>query len=104
MASILHRVTGAVLFVAIALLLYVLQMATASEEGFAQAQALLGTTLPKLLLWGTLALVIYHLVAGIKHLLLDFHIGESFGGASAASWVVIVVSAVLVLFTGGWIW
>jgi len=103
-ASILHRLTGAVLFVAIAFLLYLLQVALPSEQGFAEALALLEGTSAKLLLWATLALVIYHLVAGIKHLLLDLHIGDTFEAASAASWAVIVISAVLIALTGAWIW
>ena len=104
MASILHRITGVVLFAGVAFLLYLLQLALPSQAGFDQAVALLGGTLPKLLLWATLALVIYHIVAGVKHLLLDFHVGDTMEAASAASWAVLVVSAILVVLAGVWIW
>ena len=104
MASILHRITGVVLFVGVAFLLYLLQVALPSEAGFDQAVALLDTTLAKLLLWATVALVIYHIVAGVKHLLLDFHVGDTMEAASAASWAVLVISAVLIVLAGVWIW
>jgi len=103
-ASLTHRITGAVLFVGIALLLYLLELALASEQGFADARALLAQPLPKLLVFAVVATLIYHLVAGIKHLLLDFHVGDSLEGGHRAAQVTIAVSVVLIVGAGVWLW
>ena len=103
-ASIAHRITGVALFGGIAFLLWLLDLALSSAAGFAEAEELLAAPLPKLVLWGILSLLIYHLVAGIKHLLLDFHIGDTFEAATRSSYVVLIVSAVLVALTGVWLW
>lgn len=103
-ASIVHRITGVLLFVGIAYLLWLLDLALGSEAGFAEAQSVLAQPLPKLVLIGVLGLLVYHLVAGVKHMIMDFHIGDSFEAASAASWVVFALSIVLTVALGVWIW
>lgn len=103
-ASIVHRITGVLLFVGIAYLLWLLDLALASEAGFAEARSVLAEPLPKLVLIGVLGLLVYHLLAGVKHMIMDFHIGDSFEAASAASWFVFVASAVLTVALGVWIW
>ena len=60
--------------------------------------------LPKLVLLAVLALLTYHVVAGIKHMLLDFHIGDSFEAASASSIAVFIISAILIAALGVWLW
>ena len=104
MASIVHRITGALIFVGIAFLLYLLDAALSSEAGFAHARALLDAPLAKLCLLAVVAMLIYHLVAGIKHLLLDFHVGDSLAGGRHAAQLTIVVSAVLIGVAGVWLW
>lgn len=104
MASITHRITGVALFVAMAFLLYALDLALSSESGFAEARELMALPLGKFITWGILALLIYHLAAGIKHLFLDFDIGDTVEGARAGAMVVIAVSVVLIVLAGVWIW
>ncbi len=103
-ASILHRVSGIIVFVGIALLMYVLDKTLASEEGFAAVQECLDGTFVKLLLWGTLAALAYHLVAGCKHLLMDMGIGETLQGARTGATLVLIVSAVLIILLGVLVW
>ena len=84
-ASILHRVSGVALVVAVAVLLYLFDLSLSGEAGFARAAGLLATTPAKLVIWAVLAALIYHCVAGVKHLLMDLGIGESLqGGITAA--------------------
>jgi succinate dehydrogenase / fumarate reductase cytochrome b subunit len=104
MASITHRITGVLLFIGIAFLLYLLELGVESERSFAHASALLEEPLAKFVLWAVLGAVIYHLVAGVKHLFLDFHIGDSLEGASIATWLTLVTSAVLIVLAGAWLW
>ena len=103
-ASIVHRITGMALFVGIAYLLWLLDLALESEAGFAEATAILEAPFAKLVLWGVLGMLIYHVLAGLKHLLLDFHIGDTFEAASASAYVVFVLTLLAVAATGVWIW
>ena len=103
-ASILHRISGMLIFVGIAYLLWLLDLALSSEAGFADAAATLAAPLPKLALWAVLVAVLYHLVAGLKHLLLDFHVGDSFEAASIGAYTVYVVTTLLALALGAWLW
>ena len=104
MASIAHRISGILLFIGFAYLLYLLDLALSSPSGFARAQALLALPLPKLALLGVLAMLVYHLLAGVKHLLMDLHIGDGMAAASRASWAVFVLTALIVLLLGAWLW
>jgi succinate dehydrogenase / fumarate reductase, cytochrome b subunit len=102
--SILHRISGGFIFVGVGLLLYLLDLSLQSEAGFARATELLGNTFLKLLLWAVLSGLIYHLVAGFKHLLMDLGIGESLAGGLLAARLVVVVSAFLIILAGVWLW
>ena len=102
--SITHRITGVLLFVGIAFLLYLLDQSLTSAQGLDHARALLALPVPKLLLTAVVATLIFHFVAGIKHLLLDFDIGDTIEGGLLASQVTFGVSAVLIVVAGLWIW
>lgn len=103
-ASIIHRITGVLLFLGIGYLLWLLSMALSSPVGFADTQALLAEPLPKLALIGVVGLLVYHLVAGIKHMIMDFHIGDTLEAASFESYLVFVISIVLTAVLGVWLW
>ena len=92
------------LFLGFAYLLYLLDLALSSEVDFERAESLLAMTLPKLTLWGVLALLAYHLLAGIKHLLLDVHIGDGFAAAKRASWLVFAATGAAAVLLGAWLW
>ncbi|QEY58403.1 succinate dehydrogenase, cytochrome b556 subunit [Pseudomonas sp. C27(2019)] len=103
-SSILHRITGVILFLGIAVLLYGLDKSLASEQGFAEVKECLTSPLAKLVVWGLLSGLIYHLAAGIRHLIMDLGIGESLEGGKLGAKIVFIVSAVLILLMGVWIW
>lgn len=104
MASITHRLTGAFLFFALLALLYLLDMALTSPAGFEEARAMLATPLSKLGLLFLLAALTYHLVAGLKHMLLDFHIGDTVEAAKYESIAVFAITGVIVVALGVWLW
>tara|TARA_R110002167_G_scaffold162994_13_gene359681 strand:+ start:832 stop:1206 length:375 start_codon:yes stop_codon:yes gene_type:complete len=104
LTSIVHRVTGVALFVAVAILMYLFDLSLASEEGFNTAKECLSGAFVKFIIWGTVAALLYHLVAGIKHLLMDAGIGETLEGGILGAKIVIAISVVLILLAGVWIW
>ena len=103
-ASITHRITGAILFVGFAFALYALQLALRSPQGFGEAQTLLAQPLPGLIMWALLFVLVYHLLAGIKHLLLDFHIGDTVPAARTGSMIVVAGSVILTVVLGAMLW
>jgi succinate dehydrogenase / fumarate reductase cytochrome b subunit len=103
-ASITHRITGMLLFVGIAFLLYLLDQSLTSAQGLEHARSVLAMPLPKLLLIAVVATLIYHFVAGVKHLFLDFDIGDTIEGARLAAQLTIVISVVLIGLAGVWLW
>jgi len=102
--SILHRVSGGVLFVGVAILLYLLDTSLESAEGFATVSEWLGNPLVKLITWAVVAALIYHLLAGIKHLVMDLGIGETLDGAVLGARIVIALAAIGIILAGVWIW
>jgi len=104
LTSIVHRATGIILFVGIAILMYILELSLTSEESFNSVKECLDGFFVKFIIWGILSGLLYHLVAGIKHLLMDFGIGETLEGGVLGAKVTIVVSVVLILLAGVWLW
>ena len=104
LVSILHRVSGIVLFAVVALLLWMLDGSLASEQGFADVAAVFTSVPAKLILWASLAALIYHLLAGVRHLLMDLGIGESLEGGRRGATLVLILSVILILLTGVWLW
>lgn len=103
-ASILHRISGVAIFAGVAVLLYLLDATLASEESFNQAMECMDSFLMSLVLWAIVSGVIYHSVAGVKHLLMDLGIGETLEGGQTGAKITIAVSVVLIFLAGLWIW
>ena len=102
--SILHRVSGVALFVIVGLFLWILDASLASEESFIALQDILTKPFSTLILWGMSAALIYHLVAGIRHLIMDMGLGETLEGGVLGARLVIVISAILIALAGVWLW
>ena len=102
--SILHRISGIILFFGMVILLYSLDTSLASEEGFTKVQTCMSSPLVKLVVWGLLSALLYHLVAGVRHLIMDLGVGETLEGGKLGSRIVLIVSVLLILLAGVWIW
>nr|WP_286196686.1 MULTISPECIES: succinate dehydrogenase, cytochrome b556 subunit [Gammaproteobacteria] len=102
--SILHRISGVILFIGLGFLLYGLELSLASEESFDALKALLSAPLAKFIIWGILSALIYHLIAGVKHLLMDVDVGDGKESGSLGAIVTLVLSTVLIILAGVWVW
>jgi succinate dehydrogenase / fumarate reductase cytochrome b subunit len=103
--SILHRISGAVLFLfVIPLGLCALQSSLSSPDGFARWAEFLRNPLLKLVLIGFVWAYMHHFCAGIRYLLLDLHKGISLESARLSSKIVIGASLALTLFVATKIW
>jgi succinate dehydrogenase / fumarate reductase cytochrome b subunit len=103
-ASILHRISGVFLFIVIGLMIYALDLSLSSQAEFDRLASMLSSPVAKLILWAVLAGLIYHSVAGVKHLVMDMGYGETFEGGVLGSRITFVVSAILIALAGVWVW
>jgi len=103
-ASITHRATGVFLFAGMAVLLWALDESLASPESFAALQESLNNPLLKLVIWAVLAGFIYQTLAGVRHLIMDMGIGQTMAGGICGARIVILLSVVLILLAGIWLW
>ncbi len=103
-SSLLHRITGIVLFLAIPFLLWGLSKTLASESQYNSLTLFLDTTLGLLTVWVILVSLSYHVLAGIRHLFMDLGIGESFATAKRTSWLVISLAGLAAILWGVWLW
>jgi succinate dehydrogenase / fumarate reductase cytochrome b subunit len=102
--SILHRVSGALLFLALPLLLWALQASLRSIETHTQLMILLQHPLSKLIWLGLLWAFLHHFCAGIRYLAIDFRWASSLKMARASSQWVMVVSLLLTVLIGAKLW
>ena len=103
-ASISHRISGVIMLGGVLVLIYLLSLSLQSSAGFDQARALLDSTVFKLVIWGVLAALSYHLVAGIRHLLMDAGFGETREGGKRGAMIAFVAAATLIILAGIWVW
>lgn len=95
--SILHRASGLLLVLALPGALYLLQTSLASAQGYALVTAWLASPAGRLvgvvLLWAGL----HHLLAGLRHLVLDSGLGLSLPVARRSAAAVLIAAVGLAL-------
>lgn len=102
--SILHRISGVILFLFIPFALWGLQLSLQSQQSFDTVREFFIQPLVKFIIWGVLSAFLYHFVAGIRHLLMDFSIGDELKCGRLAAKLTIVVSLILIVLAGIWLW
>ncbi len=89
--SIIHRISGVLLVVALPFVIYVLDLSLRDAAGFAQVAEIFDSVFIKMLLLIGIGALIHHFFAGIRFLLLDVDIGIQRGQALASAWAVVVI-------------
>ena len=97
--SIMHRISGAALFLFLPFLLCMLE-----REAFIGTTAASLGVIAKLLLLALLFAYVYHFCAGIRFLLLDKHIGVEREPSRLSAKIVLAASVVLTLLIGVKVW
>lgn len=86
-------------------MLYALGLSLESPEGFAEAKEMLSEGFfARLIAWGLVSALLYHLFAGIKHLVMDFGHCEELESGRMAAKATMIASGVAILLAGVWIW
>jgi succinate dehydrogenase / fumarate reductase, cytochrome b subunit len=102
--SVLHRISGALLFLFIWAFLLGLQRSLASPESYAELMAFLGQPLVKLIALGLLWAYLHHTLAGIRHLGLDLRLGIQLPSARMTAFAVLIFGFGLTLLVGILLW
>ncbi|MDT3735313.1 MAG: succinate dehydrogenase, cytochrome b556 subunit [Denitratisoma sp.] len=103
-ASILHRISGAGLFLMLPFLIFLFELSLDSSLGFAMLQSVVAHPLAKLVLTGLLWAFLHHFCMGIRILLLDLDMGTDLKPARASTKAVLVISLALTAILGVKLW
>lgn len=103
-ASILHRISGVVLFLCLPLLLWVLTLSLESEESYASLHQIILHPLYKWIWAGFLIALFYHLFAGLRHLIMDLGYGDGKTSGRIGAYAVMGLTALFTLWLGSCIW
>jgi succinate dehydrogenase / fumarate reductase cytochrome b subunit len=101
-ASIAHRVAGVLLFIALPVIAFLLDASLRTEAGFSSVRELLSSPLwvvaAAVLLWA----LVHHVLAGVRHLLMDVGVGSELARARASARLVLVAAPALALLLLVW--
>lgn len=102
--SITHRVAGMVSLGGILILMWMLDMSLSSAESFSFLQEVMQLPLAKIILWAVLAALGYHLVMGLRHLIMDLGYFETLEGGKLSAKIAVILAVVLIILAGVWVW
>ncbi|MBS0545709.1 MAG: succinate dehydrogenase, cytochrome b556 subunit [Proteobacteria bacterium] len=101
-ASIAHRVSGVLLFITLPVIALLLDASLRSEDVFASLRKLLSSPLyvvaATVLVWA----LVHHVLAGVRHLLMDVGVGSELARARASARVVLLAAPLLALLFLVW--
>ena len=95
--SILHRLSGALLFLVFPIGVWALSVSLSGEAGFQRVAAWLTHPLSKLFLVLLIWAFTHHALAGLRHLALDVHWGVERNAARRSSMAVMIATALITL-------
>ena len=98
-ASILHRITGALLVLLLPFAIYMLQRSLQDPAAFADIVAYLGTLFGRFILLVSVWIFAQHFFSGIRHLLQDIDIGLEKTAGRRGAWLTFVGSGLVVIVT-----
>ena len=102
--SILHRISGVILFLVVPFMLWGLSLSLSSPQDFDDLHLFLSSPWMKLFIWSCLSSFIYHFIAGIRHLLMDVHVGEELKSGRLSAKLTLFISIILIILAGIWLW
>jgi succinate dehydrogenase / fumarate reductase cytochrome b subunit len=93
--SILHRISGALIFALLPFVLYLLQNSLRSEISYEYYQGFMTYPLVKLIVLALVWAILHHMFAGVRHLVMDLHVGLDKDSARHSSAAVLALSLTL---------
>ncbi len=98
--SILHRITGVIIFFGVPVLLWLLEKSMTSAAGYEEVEQLLAGGFWRFAFFGVIWAFAYHVMAGIKHLAMDMGHAETPETAKIAAALLIIGNILILIFLG----
>lgn len=102
--SILHRVTGVALFFALLFVIWAWALSVSSAAGFVSVQECLAGPLGKFVAIGTISALTFHILGGLRHLVMDMGHWEELESGNNSAKAIILLWIVLTLVVGVVLW
>ncbi|PKH01480.1 succinate dehydrogenase, cytochrome b556 subunit [Psychromonas sp. MB-3u-54] len=103
-ASILHRISGIIVFIALAIFLMLLNQSLTSETDFNNVMGYIDNFFIGLIIWAALTGLVYHIVFGVRHMIQDLGYWEELESAALSAKVGFIITAILSVLTGVLVW
>lgn len=103
-ASILHRISGVVMLVSLVFIVWAFAVSLSGPEGFAQIENLMTSFIAKFIGWGILTALGFHLIIGLRHLVMDMGYWEELDSGRTSAVISIVLSILLSVLVGVSLW
>jgi succinate dehydrogenase / fumarate reductase cytochrome b subunit len=88
----------------IPIVLYVWQLSLSNISNFNLIKDNFNLIYIKIFVWLSLLALFYHMLAGLRHLLLDMHIGDSKLAGKTSAYIVLLGSFIAGLLLGVYLW
>ncbi|WJG10963.1 succinate dehydrogenase, cytochrome b556 subunit [Aliiglaciecola sp. LCG003] len=102
--SILHRVTGVAMFFAMIFVIWAWAVSVSSSEGFALVTDVMSGPLGKFVAIGTISALTYHILGGIRHVIMDMGHWEELESGDISAKATIGLWLVLTVVVGVALW
>lgn len=100
LVSILHRISGVVLIVLSPVLMWCLAKILQGPQGHMRLHGLLQHGFFVFVLWGALVALGYHVLAGLRHVLMDMGMGESLRSARLSAAILLLLAVLFAVYVG----
>ncbi|AWL11756.1 Succinate dehydrogenase cytochrome b556 subunit [Saliniradius amylolyticus] len=103
-SSILHRVTGVAMFFALLFVIWAWAVSVSSADGFAMVSECMNGVVGKIIAIGTASAFTYHLLGGLRHMVMDMGYWEELESGNNSAKAVIGLWIVLTVVLGVALW
>ena len=103
-ASIFHRVTGVALFFALTFVIWAWSESLSSAESFEFVKGLFNGFIAKFIAWGTISVLGYHRIGGIRHMVIAMGHWEELESGNLRAKIAMALGVVFAVLAGVWIW
>jgi len=101
--SIMHRISGVLLFLLLPFVLYLLHTSLQSQESFTQLLSFTALPLTKFLVWILISAASFHFFAGVRHMIMDCGFGEQLKTAKITAYFIFILEIIAMIFAGVWL-
>ena len=85
-------------------MLWLLHKSLASAQDFQTIHAMMACALVRFLVWAMVSALIYHFLAGLRHLMMDMGYFEELNTGRISSLIVMILSIILIIILGVSLW